>query len=489
MDQYKLDVNNRNQVAQFVDMQMQNVEQGFDAIKEVRKEIFSTSMMRSILFFIFTFGLIALLFYTSTSTTYIIAGLSVLLLIELIPVDLNYLNNDSLDNGKYVYWEEKAKIDFPVSVETTDEQILLSEISKDGKLADIIDKAEKEAIKKASELEYIGEDKRRLINSYKFSALNENTNYRVFDFNGAFNSAKASYFHKSLGGYHGAKLRNIQNLFDFHLSQSNNFVYDMMNVKYFIQQGKVRNNPTALGNAWMIQNVKGYDTANEEILSLGKTFKLNNQGKGVLLVNGEKSKDPIVYGSETMQYLVNRTDTLTLLLPNGLSKGMRALFVMDANGQTNLIPVSTMEMDSLNSFETLVAIEMIDDFYPKNDAVMLNSEKQKLSKSVYSGAGEVQMLSYAPNKISYESSSDEKQLIVFSEIYYPEGWKAFVDGKEQEILKVNYLLRGLEVEKGKHKIEFKFDLPKYHTSNTLSIVGTIMILLLIGGGFYTDKKK
>ena len=168
---------------------------------------------------------------------------------------------------------------------------------------------------------------------------------------------------------------------------------------------------------------------------------------------------------------------------------MRALFVMDANGQTNLIPVSTMEMDSLNSFETLVAIEMVDDFYPKNDAVMLNSEKQKLSKSVYSGRGEVKMTSYAPNKISYESSSDEKQLIVFSEIYYPEGWKAFVDGEEQEILKVNYLLRGLEVDKGEHKIVFKFDLPKYHTSNTLSIVGTILILLLIGGGFYTDKKN
>jgi len=489
LDQYKLDVNNKNQVAQFVDMQMQNVEQGFDAIKVVREEVFNSSMMRSILFFIFTFGLVALLFYTATSTTYIIAGLSVLLLIELIPVASNYLNNDSLDNGKYVYWEEKSKIEYPVSAETTDEQIMLSEISKDAKLADIIDKAEKDAMKKASQLDYVGEDKRRLINSYKFSALNENTNYRVFDFNGAFNSAKASYFHKSLGGYHGAKLRNIQNLFDFHLSQSNNFVYDMMNVKYFIQQGKVRNNPTALGNAWMVKSVKGYDSPNEEILSLGKTFKLKNQGKGLLLVNGESNKDAIVYGSETMQYLVNRTDTLTLLLPNGLSKGMRALFVMDANGQTNLIPVSTMEMDSLNSFETLVAIEMVDDFYPKNDAVMLNSEKQKLSKSVYSGRGEVKMTSYAPNKISYESSSDEKQLIVFSEIYYPEGWKAFVDGEEQEILKVNYLLRGLEVDKGEHKIVFKFDLPKYHTSNTLSIVGTILILLLIGGGFYTDKKN
>ena len=120
LDQYKLDVNNKNQVAQFVDMQMQNVEQGFDAIKVVREEVFNSSMMRSILFFIFTFGLVALLFYTATSTTYIIAGLSVLLLIELIPVASNYLNNDSLDNGKYVYLEEKSKIEYPVSAETTD---------------------------------------------------------------------------------------------------------------------------------------------------------------------------------------------------------------------------------------------------------------------------------------------------------------------------------------------------------------------------------
>lgn len=489
LEQYKLDVNNRNQVAQFLDLQMKNVEEGFDAIKVVRKEIFNSSMSRSILFFVFAFGLVALLFYTTTSTMYIFAGLSVLLLIELIPVDLNYLNNETLDNGKYVYWEEKAKIDYPVSAETTDEQILLSEISRNPKLSEIIDQAEKAGEEKATELEYVGEDKRRLVNSYKFSALNENTNYRVFDFSGAFNSARASYFHKSLGGYHGAKLRNIQNLFDFHLSQSNNYVYDMMNVKYFIQQGKVRNNPTALGNAWMIKNVKGYETANEEILSLGKTFELKNRSEGILLINGEPTKAAVVYGNETMQYLRNRQDTLTLLLPNGLSKGMKALFVMDANGETNLIPVSTLEMDTLDSFQTLVAIEMIDDFYPKSDAVMLNTEKQKLSKSIYSGIGEVEMTSYAPNKLTYESKSDEKQLVVFSEIYYPEGWTAYVDGKEQEILKVNYLLRGLEIEKGNHKIEFKFDLPKYHTSNTLSIVGTILILLLIGGGVYSDKKQ
>lgn len=489
LQQYKLDVSNPNQVAQFVDAQMDNVEEGFDAIKTVRKEIFNSSMMRSITFFILLFGLLALLFYSSTNVIYVYIGLSILLLFELVPVDLNYLNNETLDNGQYKYWEEKAKIEYPISVESTDEQILLSEVAQNPKLGSIIEKAEKEGEAKAAELEYVGEDKRRLIASYKFSALNENTNYRVFDFSGAFNSARASYYHKSLGGYHGAKLRNIQNLFDFHLSQSNNNVYDMMNVKYFIQEGKVRPNQTALGNAWMVKNVKGFETANEEILALGNTFELENKSSGKLLINGEVKTKAIVYGNEQMQYLNLGKDTLTIRLPNGLSKGMKALFVMDVNGQTNLIPVSTMELDTVKSFTSLVAIDLKEDFYPKSDAVMLNSEKSKLSKSVFTGEGQVKLTKYAPNQLNYESESNEKQLIVFSEIYYPEGWKAFVDGNEQEILKVNYLLRGLEVEKGKHKIEFKFDLPKYHTSNTLSIIGSLLILLLIAIGFYTDRKK
>jgi len=488
LQQYKLDVNNQNQVAEFVGMQMKSVEEGFDAIKIVRKEIFKSSMNRSILFFVLAFGLIAFLFYTATNTLYVYAGLSLILLFELIPVDLNYLSNETLDNGQFKYWEDKAKIEFPIAPEVTDEQILQSELSFNPALASIIEKAEKEGQDKANELEYASEDKRRLIASYKFTALNENTNYRVFDFSGAFNSARTSYYHKSLGGYHGAKLRGIQNLFDFHLSQSNNNVYDMMNVKYFIQEGQVRPNKTALGNAWMIKNVKGYETANEEILALGNTFELENKSSGKLLVNGEEQPKVKVYGAEKLEYVL-ANDTLPIRLPNGISKGMRALFVKDVNGQTNLIPVSTLEMDTANSFQSLVAILLLEDFYPKGDAVMLNSEKQKLSKSVFSGEGEVSMTSYAPNKITYSSQSSEKQLIVFSEIYYPEGWKAYIDGKEQEILKVNYLLRGLEVEKGKHKIEFKFDLPKYHFSNTLSVLGSSCILLLLVGGVYSDRKK
>ena len=99
------------------------------------------------------------------------------------------------------------------------------------------------------------------------------------------------------------------------------------------------------------------------------------------------------------------------------------------------------------------------------------------------------MKSYAPNKIVYSADCKGNQFAVFSEIYYPDGWKAFVDGKEVDIVKTNYLLRGLELSSGKHKIEFKFDLPKYRQSNTLAIVGTGFLFLLIAGVAFMDLKK
>lgn len=489
LTQYNLDVRNSSQVDQFIDAQMQGVEKGFNAIKKVRKDIFNSSMNRSVLFFIFLTGLILLLFYTELKTTYIISGITILLMVELIPVASNYLNSEEFDNRSYKYWVDKAKIEYPQLPEAGDEQVLANELKENPSLSKFIFEAEQEGVKIASEKELTGIDKERVVGAKKFMALNDHTNYRVFDFGGAFNSARASYFHKSLGGYHGAKLRNIQNVFDFHLANSNNNVYNMLNVKYFIQKGQSRPNPTALGNAWLIKNVRGYDSPNDEIRALGTTFRVENANNGVLFVNGEKVSTNLVYGSEQMQYLVQGRDTLNIRLPNGLKEGMKALFVMDANGVTNLIPEITLEVDTANSFETLVNISVEKEFNPRVDVVLLNTEKTKLTSKSYSAEGEIKMKSYAPNKLIYDFESNEKQLAVFSEIYYPIGWKAFVDGKEQEILKVNYLLRGLELDKGKHTIEFKFDLPTYRKSNTLAAIGSVFIFLLIIFGFWSDRKK
>ena len=131
----------------------------------------------------------------------------------------------------------------------------------------------------------------------------------------------------------------------------------------------------------------------------------------------------------------------------------------------------------------------LSEFNVRDEAVMLKEFASKVKGKKFSGMGVVKMKSYAPNKIVYTADCKGNQFAVFSEIYYPEGWKAFVDGKEVEILKTNYLLRGLELTSGKHKIEFMFDLPKYRQSNTLAIIGTGFLFLLIAGVAFMDLKK
>ena len=99
------------------------------------------------------------------------------------------------------------------------------------------------------------------------------------------------------------------------------------------------------------------------------------------------------------------------------------------------------------------------------------------------------MTSYAPNKITYEAECDGEQLAVFSEVYYPIGWTATVNGKEVDILKTNYLLRGLALSGGKHKIEFVFEMDSFKKSNTLALLGSILLLVMSVFLVYTEYKK
>jgi hypothetical protein len=485
---YGIDVNNPQQLQQFVDAQVEGATEQYDLMKSARADIFNSSMNRSLLFTILAIALIALYFYTALPTTLIFGGLGLLVLLDLIPVDQNYLSSAENDRGDYKYWVASAQTDYPLSPEKADLQIMEME-AMDPKVNKEIEKGESDGAKMADELGYTGGDKRRVIDSYCFSALNMATNYRVFDLNGGWNSTRASYFHKSLGGYHGAKLRNIQNVFDFHLSRSNNKVLDMLNVKYFIQEESLRPNPTAMGNAWFVRNIKVKNTPNDEIRALGNEFKLVNSGSGIFLVNQKVVQEASVFGTEKIQYLLPGKDTMDVPLSNGISKGMEVLWVMDANGATNLIPAATMQMDSLKSFTKLISVNVIDEFNPANDAVMLKEVAAGLKKRSFSGIGNITMTAYAPNKITYSAECKGDQFAVFSEIYYPEGWKAKVDGKEVPILKTDYLLRGLELKNGKHKVEFTFDLPKFRKSNNYALFGSLLLFGLIGGMIFLEFKK
>lgn len=487
--QYQLDVNDPQQVETFVNAQLEPIEGQLMDLRIVRKEIFQSSMYRTIGFTFVAIILLGLFFLTSIPSVYIVGGLTLFVLIDMIPVDLNYLGKETDNRDNYVHWVPKAEQEYPISSMQADLDIMQKELDANPTLEEELRKGEKLGNQKAEELGFTGTEKRRVVDSYKFMALAAATNYRVFDLGNAWGSSRASYFHKSLGGYHGAKLRNIQNVFEFHIAQSNNKVLDLLNVKYFIQNGQLRENPSAMGNVWFVKKVKEYDTANDEIRALGKEFKVKNAGEGKLLVNGDEAKDATVYGGEKLQYLLNTGDTLSVPLSNGLSKGLNAFFVMDVNGNTNLVPEMTLLADTANSFRKLTEIEVTEEFYPSEEAVMLKEVASKLSKKQFTGDGNISMKSYAPNMISYTSNSKENQLAVFSEIYYKDGWKAYVDGKEQEILKVDYLLRGLEVPAGSHDIIFKFEVPAVKKAELFSWVGSIGLILSLLTLLYFDWKK
>jgi hypothetical protein len=499
MQNYQLDLSNPQQVQQFVTAQVNSQMDSFNAVKSARKEIFNSSMTRSILFAILAGGLFLIFLYTKTektANTILLVGLVILTFADMLPVAYNYLGGmDDVSGTGFKYWEEASISAYPISATKGDEEILQYEVLENPSLASKIAKGKAKGEALADELEYEGVARMNVINSYRFYELSAATNYRVLDFSGAFSSSRASFFHKSLGGYHGAKLRNIDNLISFQLSKTNNKVLDMLNVKYFLQtmQNGVDTaivNPTALGNAWLVKDVKTYASPNDEIRALGNKFKLENKGAGGLIVNKVRVKSAVVYGGEKLQYVIpGRPDSITVQLASGLPKGQEAMFVMDVRGNTNLVPLMTLEMDTAKSFTSLVSMKVEDSFDPRNEAVMLSSVANKLTKKKFSGNGSIKLLTSRPNKLTYEANVNGDQLAVFSEIYYPIGWKAFVDGKETPILKVDYLLRGLELKDGPHKIEFTYDLPKYYTFTMIARIGSIILFGLFGFGVYYMWKK
>jgi uncharacterized membrane protein YfhO len=104
-------------------------------------------------------------------------------------------------------------------------------------------------------------------------------------------------------------------------------------------------------------------------------------------------------------------------------------------------------------------------------------------------AATIQLVFNRNNIIQYTSNASSNQFAVFSEVYYPRGWKAFIDGKETDIVKVNYVLRGLPIPAGKHTIDFKFEPQSFILGDQISLViGILSFLILIAAGVYEWKQ-
>ena len=237
--------------------------------------------------------------------------------------------------------------------------------------------------------------------------LQDTTHFRVFEVAGNMSSARASFFHKSIGGYHAAKPRKIQQLFDYQIAKNNKEVLDMLNIKYIIQRDEKGQefasiNPDANGNAWFVSKIQTVNSADEE---------------------------------------------------------MKAL-------------------DKLNTKEIAVRLK---DKNEKTSEISMPFLKDSLAK--------IKLDLYKPNHLKYTSNNTNDGFAVFSEVYYKDGWVATIDGKETSIFRVNYTLRGLEVPKGKHTIEFRFEPQVVKTGSTIALFSSIGMVLLIIGGVYFERKK
>jgi hypothetical protein len=255
----------------------------------IRTGMFRSDLGRSFIFFLLAGGLIYLFVFRNVrSQLVVIGGLGALITIDLFSVDKRYLDNSKMEGNKKEYksWTKKINLQYPFAPEQSEQIILQAETSQNPELAEALQNEEQSVQSFVKENELKGAE----VNNYRFyrffRVLNKMTHFRVHDYASGFNSGRSSYFYKTIGGYHGAKLKKYQEVWDFYFNPESKYlnqytgqkVLDMLNTKYIIgiPQGQgqrvAQPNPETLGNAWLIQNIKYVPSADAEVLALGDSL-------------------------------------------------------------------------------------------------------------------------------------------------------------------------------------------------------------------------
>lgn len=481
-------------------MKMQYLE-FYDALELARQDIFKQDVLRSLGFFVVGAGLIFSFIRFGYSKYVFGAGLALFILLDLILIDFRYVNNDG--RGKnYDMWVEKYEMRYPFSAGEGEKQILALETQLNPQLAVQIDSALNVLNAQMKEEEDVSAREKQVRRDFlTFRVMNRNTNFRVYEEGNHYNSAYASYFNKSIGGYHGAKLSRYQDLIAFHIMRNNPSVIDMLNTKYYLRpapgpNGQIGNttltkmNPDAMGNAWFAKNLQVVESANEEILALdafnGTTITKKNDAR--VFVNGTEVSTADLKGTEAISLQLPGMEAPEPVenVPFAAAADQPLALVADSTG-INWIYDSAP--DSLY-FKVFSLKSSGRAGWDPNETTIVNSDFTKnMSATSYSGSGNIAMTAYHPDKVSYKSSSSGVQLAVFSEMYYEGGWKAYVDGNEVPISRVNYVLRAIEVPAGEHNITMEFKLESYEHATTIATIGSIAILLLLLFGVYLETKR
>ena len=332
----------------------QNYGQDFvDALKADRRAVFSSDTWRTLLLVLVSAGLIFAYISNKLKEHWVIVAFAILIGIDLIGVDRRYVNNDDFVASK--------QVKNPYQMHAADKEI-----------------------------------------------ARDTTHFRVLDLTSS--GARASYFHNSLNGYHAAKLRRYEDVYDFYITKNHMDVLNLLNTKYIIAQDENGNpvrylNEEANGNAWFIREFKTVSSVNEEIKTLDS---LDN--KNIAVLNSEE------FGNR---------------------------FANDGNPKYVV--------------DSLATIELMD---------------------------------HQPNYLKYRSHNNHDGFVVFSEIFYPKGWKTYIDGQKADHIRVNYTLRGMEIPKGKHVIEFKFDPEVVKTGSKITLASSVLfVVLFFVGVLYKFKRQ
>lgn len=462
----------------------------YDSIETVRIAIFRKEVFRGLFFLCIGIGGVFLAIKNKNfANKWLVPVLAIFILLDLVLVDTRYLGTAT--KGKEAQWTESWKQTYPYTSGAGDQLILTAE-TQDFELAELISNEVATTKKELKKQKIKGGEANRIVEWHQYRALNRNSNYRVFEQGNPFNSSRTSYFHKSIGGYHGAKLGIYQELIEFHLAQNKNnpSVLDMLNTKYILGYGgaTATPNPTALGNAWFVKNVVDVNSSDEEILALCGEYELTVMGSFPILVNGNSISKEKIKGIEDVALVVpnqeNSTDTIPLQLPMGINIGDKLSYISTEQGPQWAY---TAMLDSASALTQIVQFQMFDKFEPNTNAI-IHSEFNLGAKS-FSGEGSIVMDEYKPNNLTYTSNSTSEQLAVFSEIYYPHGWSVTIDGKPAEFIRANYVLRALEIPSGEHKIVFNYHVDSFDDAKTFTWIATFLILSLVGGALYLEFKN
>ena len=341
-------------------------------LTEMRQAVFTADSLRSFYIILAGTGILLSVVFGKLKKEYAVGIILVLCLVDLWTVNKRYLNDDM--------FVPEAEREAPQQKTQTDELIL----------------------------------------------RDQNLDYRVLNLaSNTFNENETSYYHKSVGGYHAAKLRRYQEMIEAYINPEMQSLFksvseaagdmtqvkgdsicpvlNMLNTRYFIfplQGGQTVpiQNPYAFGNAWFVDQLDYVDNANGEIAAVGK-IDLRHQA-----VADAKFKEQL--------------------------------------GEA--IPQDTVSLVSITSYE--------------------------------------------PNRLTYDVSSDKGGVLVFSEIYYP-GWEATVDGHPVELGRVDYILRALNIQPGKHQVELSFFPKSVNMTETIAYIAYVLLLLLVAGGLYLEWKR